>query len=112
MPVITVTDATFSDDVLASPTPVLVDFWAPWCTPCRIQNVVLAELAKELADQFTLAQFNTQENPAAIPQAYQVVSIPTLILFHHGVTQNIWVGARPKLSLRADLIAALAICLK
>jgi thioredoxin 1 len=97
-----VTDATFADDVLSSDKPVLVDFWAEWCGPCKMIAPVLEEIAAEHGDKLTIAKLDTDENPATA-RDYQVMSIPTLILFKGGEPIKQIVGAKPKPALLKDL---------
>ncbi len=99
---ITVTDATFADEVLGSSLPVLVDFWATWCGPCKMVAPVLEEIAKEHGDKLTIAKMDIDANPA-IPRDYQIMSIPTLILFQDGKPVKQIVGAKPKAALLQDL---------
>jgi thioredoxin 1 len=99
---ITVTDATFADQVLGSSLPVLVDFWATWCGPCKMVAPVLEEIAKEHGDKLTIAKMDIDANPA-IPRDYQIMSIPTLILFQDGKPVKQIVGAKPKAALLQDL---------
>jgi thioredoxin 1 len=102
-----VTDNNFQAEVLESDVPVLVDFWAPWCGPCRMVAPVVEEIAKERAGDLKVVKLNTDENQnTAI--AYDVMSIPTLILFNHGQVAKKVIGAYPKRKLEAELEPALA----
>src|SRR5690606_33628201 len=83
MPSIKVTDDSFENDVLKSSKPVLVDFWAEWCGPCRQVGPILEELSDEMADQVTIAKINTDENPE-VPTRFGIRGIPTMILFRDG----------------------------
>ena len=95
MAIKTVTDASFQQDVLSAPRPVLVDFWAEWCGPCRMIAPALEELSVELAERVTIAKLNIDENPEA-PTKYGVRGIPTMILFKNGVPAATKIGAEPK----------------
>ena len=90
-----VTDTTFGEDVLGSDKPVLVDFWAEWCGPCRMIAPALEELSNELGDRVTIVKLNIDENPEA-PTKYGVRGIPTMILFKNGEPAATKVGAEPK----------------
>ncbi|MDJ0950784.1 MAG: thioredoxin TrxA [Alphaproteobacteria bacterium] len=91
----TVSEDTFEDDVLKSSGPVLVDFWAEWCGPCKQIAPSLEDLAQEMGEKITVAKLNIDENPT-IPQKYGVRGIPTLILFKDGQPAATKVGALPK----------------
>lgn len=99
---LTVTDQSFADAVLTSDTPVLVDFWAAWCGPCRMVAPVLDEIAKEKAGSLTVAKVDVDANPGTA-RDYQVVSIPTLILFKGGKPVKRIVGAKGKAALLREI---------
>jgi thioredoxin 1 len=90
-----VTDSTFETDVLGSQTPVVVDFWAEWCGPCKQIGPALEELSEELADEVTIAKVNIDDNPNA-PSKYGVRGIPTLLIFKGGELVDRKVGADSK----------------
>ena len=97
-----VTAADFDQVVLKSSTPVLVDFWAEWCGPCRMVAPILEEIAGEYADKLTVAKLNVDENPKAAMDA-RVTSIPTLNVYKGGQVVKQIIGAKPKVALLADL---------
>ena len=97
-----ITDASFQADVLDSDTPVLVDFWAEWCGPCKQIGPSLEEISDELAGKVVIAKINIDENPDA-PGKYGVRGIPTMILFKNGEIADTKVGAAPKSALKGWL---------
>ena len=100
------TDATFDADVLESETPVLVDFWAPWCGPCRMVAPIVEELAGEYEGRVKFLKLNTDENPK-VASKFGIRSIPTLLVFKGGVIAGQIVGFRPKSDLAKRLDAVL-----
>ena len=101
-----ITDASFQADVIDSDTPVLVDFWAEWCGPCKMIGPSLEEISDELAGKVVIAKINIYENPDA-PSKYGVRGIPTMILFKNGEIAETKVGAAPKSALKGWLEGAL-----
>jgi thioredoxin len=103
-----VTDASFVSDVLQSDKPVLVDFWAEWCAPCKKVDPLLNELANdpELAGQVEIVSINIDENPETT-RAYQIMSVPTLTIFKGGQPFNSVIGAKPKSALKNFIESAI-----
>ena len=102
----TVTDATFAVDVLQSDKPVLVDFWAEWCGPCKMVAPVLEEIAGENAEKITIVKLNIDENPGAA-RDYSIMSIPTMAVFQGGELVKTILGAKPKAAILSELEAYL-----
>lgn len=95
MPTIKTTDADFATEVLESDTPVLVDFWAEWCGPCKAIGPALEEIADEMGDRVKIVKLNIDENPQT-PQQFGVRGIPTLLIFENGAVKAEKIGALPK----------------
>lgn len=93
--IISVTDTTFTAEVLQSEIPVLVDFWAPWCGPCRMLAPIIEQLATEYAGKATFGKMNVDENQI-VPSKFGIMSIPTIMVFHRGKAVETIVGAYPK----------------
>lgn len=101
-----VTDANFEAEVVKSPLPVLVDFWAPWCGPCRMVGPVVDELAGEMAGKVKFTKMNVDDNQASAAQ-YGIMSIPALLVFKNGQVVQQQVGAVPKATLKGIIEKAL-----
>lgn len=101
MSVSEITDATFAEEVNGSSEPVVVDFWAEWCGPCKMVAPVLSEIADEQAGKLKITKLNVDENPATAQQ-FNVMSIPTMIVFQNGAEVKRIVGAKGKAQLLED----------
>jgi len=97
-----VTDETFDTEVLQNSKPVIVDYWAEWCGPCRMVAPVLEEIASEHADKIDVVKLNIDENPT-VSQRYQIMAIPTMSVFQNGQVVKQIVGAKPKAALLREL---------
>ena len=102
-----VTEATFNDEVKMSDTPVLVDFWAEWCGPCRMVAPILEELSKEFAGKLKIVKLDVESNPR-VAGAYNIRGIPALLLFKNGQVAGQKIGALPKHQLKAWLSETIA----
>jgi thioredoxin 1 len=104
---ININEASFEKAVIQSPIPVLVDFWAPWCGPCKMIGPLLDEIAKESGDRFRIAKVNIDDDPALM-QRFNVRAVPTLLIFKGGEVRDQLVGAVPKKAIVEKLEALLA----
>jgi thioredoxin 1 len=102
-----VTDDSFAADVLGSDKPIMVDFWAEWCGPCRAVSPILDQIATEYGDKIDIVKLNVDENPATAMQ-FNITSIPTMKVFKAGEVVKTVIGAKPKPALEAELAEFLA----
>ena len=102
-----VTDASFQSDVLEHDKPIMVDFWAEWCGPCRAVSPILDKIAEENADKLSIVKLNVDDNPATA-EKYGITSIPAMFVFEKGQVVKKVIGAKPKPALEADLAEFLA----
>lgn len=102
MPEIVITEANFEQEVVKSDIPVLLDFWAPWCGPCKMLLPVIDEIAKEYEGKIKVGKVNTDENMSLSSQ-FQITSIPCLIIFKNGKAINKMVGFRPKNDIKQEI---------
>ncbi len=99
---VTITDANFSEQVIKSTKPVLVDFWAVWCGPCQVQGPIVEEVAKATAGKAVVGKLNVDENPQ-MAQKYGVMSIPTIMIFKGGTVVKQFIGVQSKETLLGEL---------
>lgn len=102
MEIVKITNDNFEEEVLKCEVPVLLDFWADWCGPCKMQSPVLDELSKELGDAVKIGKVNVDEE-AALALKYQIMSIPTLIVMEHGIFKEKAIGVQQKKEIKSML---------
>ncbi|KKQ96582.1 MAG: thioredoxin [Candidatus Levybacteria bacterium RIFCSPHIGHO2_02_FULL_39_36] len=107
MNILTLTDNTFEKEVLQSDIPVLVDFWAEWCQPCKMVGPIVEEVAREYSGKIKVGKVNVDENTKT-PSDYGIMSIPTLVIFKNGKPEQTMVGVQPKEVFKSNIDAALA----
>lgn len=99
---ITLTDASFESEVMKATEPVLVDFWAVWCGPCRMQDPIVEEIAKEISGKVKVGKLNVDENPQ-VTQKFGIMSIPTIMIFKNGTVVKQFIGVQSKDTLLGEL---------
>lgn len=104
---VTITDSSFKSEVLESKMPVVVDFWAPWCAPCRIVSPIIDELAKDYAGKVKVGKMNVDENPD-VPGQFGIMSIPTILIFKNGKPVKTMIGAQGKENYKRAIDEALS----
>ncbi|OGH12736.1 MAG: thioredoxin [Candidatus Levybacteria bacterium RIFCSPHIGHO2_01_FULL_40_10] len=107
MSVVTLSDSTFEQEVLKSDTPVLVDFWAEWCQPCKMVRPLVHELAEEYGDKIKVTEMDVDANPQVAGQ-FGVMSIPTIMIFKGGKPESTMIGVQPKETFKNNIDSALA----
>ena len=107
MNILTLTDNTFEKEVLQSDIPVLVDFWAEWCQPCKMVGPIVEEVAREYSGKIKVGKVNVDDNTKT-PSDYGIMSIPTLVIFKNGKPEQTMVGVQPKEVFKSNIDAALA----
>ena len=107
MSVVNLTDDSFQKEVLESNIPVLVDFWAEWCQPCKMVRPLVHELAEEYAGKIKVVEMDVDDNPT-VPGNYGVMSIPTIMIFKNGAPESTMIGAQPREKFKQNIDAALA----
>jgi thioredoxin 1 len=107
MNIVNVSDETFDKEVLKSEVPVLVDFWAEWCQPCKMVRPIVEEMAQEYSGKIKVAEMNVDEN-TKFPSTYGVMSIPTLMIFKNGQPQQTMIGVQPRDVFKKNIDSALS----
>jgi thioredoxin 1 len=106
--VLELTDATFDEEIISSPLPVLVEFWAEWCPPCRVLSPILDSIADDYSDRLRVRKVNSDERPQ-LALRYEVISVPTILLFSQGELRQRMVGARSRARLIDELASVISL---